>query len=436
MIFITEAFLRYRLQVSDSRPISWTSGSHQNNLSIAPDAVTPAAPGTPYKPKAHHPPLPAPVPDYGLSHTECRARFPNLFAELGRSVALRKDLGNVSLADIDLSWKPYGAVRVLIYNHKLYIIDSKFNGEGYQRPRLLAILHQLHRAIVSSPSPLPSIEFSFSVNDIADESHAHHTMWTFSRHVSLDKEMWVMPDFGYWSWPLDLVGEYQQIRSDMRGSELDWEKKIPKLLWRGAVKTNEEVRGALMRVAKGKSWADVDQVTWKSRKDVTAGSDALPIKDHCKYQFLMHTEGRSYSGRGKYLLNCASVMITHKAEWIEPHSHLYISSGPDQNVVEVERDFSDLEAKVQELLQNPERAKAIVKNSIATFRDRYLLPDAVSCYWRELFKSWADVSFQPDPWEFDADGKERIRGVPFETFVIQALELDQCSWWKKMTLRC
>jgi Glycosyl transferase family 90 len=105
--------------------------------------------------------------------------------------------------------------------------------------------------------------------------------------------MWVMPDFGYWSWPLDLVGEYQQIRSDMRGSELDWEKKIPKVLWRGAVKTNEEVRGALMRVAKRKSWADVDQVNWKNRKDVTAGSDALPIKDHCKYQFLMHTEGKT-----------------------------------------------------------------------------------------------------------------------------------------------
>ncbi|CAN9244221.1 unnamed protein product [Alternaria alternata] len=247
--------------------------------------------------------------------------------------------------------------------------------------------------------------------------------------------MWVMPDFGYWSWPLDLVGEYQQIRSDMQSSEVEWEKKVPKVLWRGAVKTNKEVRGALMRVTRGKSWADVDQVIWKSRTDVTAGSAALPIVDHCNYQFLVHTEGRSYSGRGKYLLNCASIMITHKAEWIEPHSHLYIPTGPNQNVVEVERDFSDLEAKVQELLQNPERAKTIVKNSLATFRDRYLTPTAEACYWRELFLSWADVSFQPDPWEIDEDGIEKIRGVPFETFVIQALDLD-CSWWKKVTLQC
>lgn len=110
-----------------------------------------------------------------------------------------------------------------------------------------------------------------------------------------------MPDFGYWSWPLDLVGEYQQIRSDIRDSESEWEKKIPKALWRGAIKTNKEVRSALMRVTRRKSWADVDEVTWKSRTDVTAGSAALPITDHCKYQFLIHTEGKmAFSCLTKY----------------------------------------------------------------------------------------------------------------------------------------
>jgi hypothetical protein len=127
--------------------------------------------------------------------------------------------------------------------------------------------------------------------------------------------------------------------------------------------------------------------------------------------------GRSYSGRGKYLLNCASIVTTHKAEWIEPHSHLYISSGPHQNVVEVKRDFSGPEEKVQYLLKNPERAKAIEKNSIATFRDKNLTPEAAACYWRQLFQSWADVSFQPEPWEVDQDGNERIRGTSFQTFV-------------------
>jgi hypothetical protein len=124
MIFITEALLRYRLQVSDSRPSSGTARPLQKTPPTAPDRVTPATPGTLHQPKAHHPPLTASGSDYGLSHTECRTEFPSLFDELDRSVALRKELGNVSLADIDLSWKPYGAVRVMIYNHKVILIPS------------------------------------------------------------------------------------------------------------------------------------------------------------------------------------------------------------------------------------------------------------------------------------------------------------------------
>lgn len=127
MIFITGAILRYRFQISDSHPFSGTSRPLQNTLPTATDPVTSAAPETPHKPKAYHPPLTAPGSNYGLSHTECRNRFPGLFDELDYSVALRKDLGNVSLADIDLSWKPYGAVRVMIYNHKVLLISRLLN---------------------------------------------------------------------------------------------------------------------------------------------------------------------------------------------------------------------------------------------------------------------------------------------------------------------
>ncbi|KAF1835573.1 hypothetical protein BDW02DRAFT_567897 [Decorospora gaudefroyi] len=435
-MFITVALLRHRLQASGSGPVLEAQEPLSGTSSTAQESVIPAAPKVTHKPTVNRPSLTPSGSNYGLPSTKCRTKFAGLFDELDRSVALQRELGNVTRADVDLSWKKDGGARVMIYNHKLYIIEAKLNSNGYQRPRLLATLHQLNRAITASPFPLPSIEFSFAVDDIPDASHGHHTIWAFSRHVSLDNEMWVMPDFGYWSWPLDLVGEYEQIRSEMQENEVTWEDKISKVLWRGAVKTNKELRGALMKVTRGKPWADVEQITWKSRKDVSDGSAALPIADHCKYQFLIHTEGRSYSGRGKYLLNCASIVITHKAEWVEPHSHLFIASGPNQNVVEVERDFSDLEEKVQELLQNPDRAKAIVKNSIATFRDRYLTPEAQTCYWRELFLAWEGISFAPEPWEVDEDGKERIRGVPFQTFVIQALDPDRCSWWKKLTLQC
>ncbi|KAF2872847.1 glycosyl transferase family 90-domain-containing protein [Massariosphaeria phaeospora] len=355
--------------------------------------------------------------EYRLSFEECSAEYSGLFKEIERSVALQKQHGKITAEDMDLHWKPFGAVRAMIYNQKLRIIEAKFDGNGYQSTRSVAILHQIDRAIRTSPFPLPNIEFSFTVDDIPDGAHAHHTIWSLSR-LRIDAEMWLMPDFGYWSWALELVGEYEQIRAEMRQNEVEWERKIPKALWRGAVKTNKEVRQALMDATKGKDWADVNEVTWNTRTTVSGGSKAaaIPIADHCAYQFLINTEGSSYSGRQKYLLNCASISIIHKAEWIEPHHHLMVPAGPNQNFVQVERDFSDLEAKVEELLQDPERAKTIVKNSVATFRDKYSSPTAQYCYWRQLFLSWADVSTAPQPWEIIGT-RRRLRGTPFETFV-------------------
>lgn len=101
--------------------------------------------------------------------------------------------------------------------------------------RALGTLHQIDRAIVTSPEPLPNIEFSIVVSDFPDEKHQHHTFWSLSR-LAMDKEVWLMPDFGYWSWPLGLVGNYEQIRAEIKANEVMWENKDPRALWRGAVK--------------------------------------------------------------------------------------------------------------------------------------------------------------------------------------------------------
>lgn len=298
---------------------------------------------------------------------------------------------------------------------QLFVLEYKLKDEYYP-DRALSILHQIDRAIAASAEPVPDIEFSFIIKDLPDETHGHHSFWALTR-LSIDIETWIMPDFGYWSWPLDLIGSYEQVRVEMVQNEVPWAKKVQKLVWRGALKTNK-VRYSMYRATRGKEWADVEEIKWKNRTEVSDGSaaSALSMADHCKYQYLLHTEGRSYSGRGKYLLNCGSVYIMHKSEWIEPHHDLYVKSGPEQNVVEVERDFSDLEEKIQRLLKDPKLANKIAINSQKTFRDRFLTPAAQACYWRKLFHAWADVSFQPDPFEI-VDGKARLRGIPFETFV-------------------
>jgi hypothetical protein len=260
-----------------------------------------------------------------------------------------------------------------------------------------------------------------------------------TRHIT-EEDKWVMPDFGYWSWPIDVIGEYSQVRRDIIENEPEWFKKVPKAVWRGSTKTNV-IREVLVNASKGKSWSDVHAISWENQTHMALGMDELSLSmpEHCNYQYVLHTEGwyhshskmgkrlisetgHTYSGRGKYLLNCASVSIVHTPEWIEPHTHLFVNSTSSQNVVEVKRDWSDLDSKLRHLIRNPSEAQAIAENSIKTFRDRYLTPAAQACYWRKMFHAWASISFEPELYRTVKDEKtgrirRRARGTPFETWI-------------------
>lgn len=109
--------------------------------------------------------------------------------------------------------------------------------------------------------------------------------------------------------------------------------------------------------------------------------------------------------------------MIHKLQWIEHYHYLLSSSGPQQNLVEVERDFSDLVEKIEYYLTHTEEAERVAKNSVKTFRERYLTTAAEACYWRALIRGWAEVSFEPRGFEEGPDGRQKIRGMRFENFV-------------------
>lgn len=112
-------------------------------------------------------------------------------------------------------------------------------------------------------------------------------------------------------------------------------------------------------------------------------------------------------------------MVIHKLQWIQHHHYLLVASGPNQNYVEVERDFSDLDAVMVHLIANPEEAKRIADNNVKTFRERYLTMAAEACYWRALIEGWASVSFEPDLYERKRNGgnSRKRRGMRFENYV-------------------
>jgi hypothetical protein len=139
--------------------------------------------------------------------------------------------------------------------------------------------------------------------------------------------------------------------------------------------------------------------------------------------------GRSYSGSLKYRQLCRSVIVSHKMQWIQHYHYLLRNNGTNQNFVEVERDFHDLSAAMEDLLDHPEKAKRIADNSVQVFRERYLTQAAEACYWRRLIRRWKDVQgFEPMLYMAEAGGaakkdeksrvtREQKRGVRFETFM-------------------
>jgi hypothetical protein len=239
-----------------------------------------------------------------------------------------------------------------------------------------------------------------------------------------------MPDFGYWAWPEVKVGPYKDIRRRIAAVDegeahpdgssvpgMQFKEKKKQLVWRGSVTTNPELRGKLLKAAQGRSWASIRVIDWDNENDVRY--NLLPMEEHCRYMFLAHTEGRSFSGRGKYLLNCRSVVVSHKLVWREAHHAALIASGPEANYVEVERDFSDLDRKISFLIDNPEIAERIADNAVRTFRDRYLTPAAESCYWRYLIRQYAaSCEFEPVLYNSQQNGKKQARGVPFESWLL------------------
>ena len=290
-----------------------------------------------------------------------------------------------------------------------------------------AILHAIHRAMMTSPAVLPNAEIVLNCWDKAVETGA---LWALTRAEPATNVTWLMPDFGFWSWPEPKTGAFTEIRrkavameesADENPSGIAWsrERKIPKLLWRGALIGG--LRQGLVDKTKGQDWADVELITWADKEGIAR--KRKDTDEHCQYKFLAYTEGTTYSGRMKYLQMCRSVMISHKLHWPVHTSHLLVKEGPDQNYVEVEDDFSDLAETIDMLLIDDAKAKRIADNQVRLFRDRYLTPAANVCYWRRLISGWREASFEPKFFKTE-NGKKVWRGLPVESYLL----LNKLDW--------
>ena len=347
--------------------------------------------------------------NYGLSDARCSSAFPKLYTSIDEMVA-RHASKPIKAKHLDA--KLTGNVKAMIFEGQLFIISDE-GLTNYYGTRLFATLEAIHRALVAYPdrAQLPKCEFRIS---FGDQPALGAPVWAYTKkNTSEHADVWLMPDFGFFSWPEPKNGAYTEVRRAMRRLETDmpFEKKVPKLVWRGARLIDD--RGKLLDVSEHKDWADVRTINWQDKEDLE--KNHVDLAEHCRYMFIAHVSGWSWSGQGKYVRNCHSIVVSHALEWREIYDSALVYSGPEQNTVRVADDWSDLDATMQALLANTTVAKRIADNAQTMLRDRYLTPAAEACYWRKLIQGYASVSFTPELYEKDG---RTLRGVPYESFTL------------------
>ncbi|KAL5340585.1 glycosyl transferase family 90-domain-containing protein [Aspergillus crustosus] len=364
----------------------------------------------------------------GLSTSQCDAAFPGLFEDVARAKKYWHRQGGLSSLDLDETPLNHGMGRARIANGELYILATRAHGEDHRR-KILAALSAMHRALVASPdrSDGVNIEFIFSIEDkLSDVADPTQPIWTLARTAS-EEAAWLMPDFGFWAWDHAHaeIGPYDEVVAQAAEYDMPWETKQQQLVWRGKPSFAPKLRRALLDATRGKSWADVQPVDWHKQ------SNFLKMEDHCRYTFIAHVEGRSYSASLKYRQACHSIIVAHELQYIQHHHYLLTSSGPNQNYVEVARDFSDLASQLEPLLEDAERAQRIADNSVRTFRERYLTGAAEACYWRKLWVGYGAVWNETETERAGipiADDSRRgrsgngRRGLRYESFILRAGE--------------
>jgi len=158
------------------------------------------------------------------------------------------------------------------------------------RKKAIAALYAIHRSIVSMPhrGATPNIEFVFTIEDMARDPSK--PLWVLARRTQ-DRNLWLMPDFGFWSWNVREIGPWTEVLSEVvRREEYEpWETKKKKLIWRGKLAYAPKLRRALLDATKNKPWSAVSAIQWHDPHSMEV--DFLGPVDQCGYLFIAHAEG-------------------------------------------------------------------------------------------------------------------------------------------------
>ncbi|TIB91727.1 6-phosphofructokinase [Wallemia mellicola] len=152
-------------------------------------------------------PLADPTLNKQLSESQCLKEYDGLFYEAERAFDWWSERGGITKEHLEkASDKAHG--RVVIHNNRMYVKEYR---HGDVNTRAMATFAAIHEAVLTSPGAIPNVEFTFQIQDAGDSYDEPIPTFVLDRTAD-QPELWLMPDFGFWSWPEPKVGSYVEVR--------------------------------------------------------------------------------------------------------------------------------------------------------------------------------------------------------------------------------
>lgn len=416
--------------------------------------------------------------DLTLPQSQCRAEFPLFYPQLDELKAYwrnkKEGRTGIQKAHIDAlessakQQERWGWSRVIVKSNRLWLRthhESQERGGTHRQRSMLALLQQAIQTSPSADGPLPAVDLILSTGDRdVFPTYSGEPAWVLAKHrlVPQTAGQWLAPDFGFMAWPEAQLPPHAEVVELQREQEAlyPWEKKDDRAFWRGFPNPAYAIRRELLERTRNAShlpphhpdaWADVFGTSFGPEAAQPDFAPLVPIEEHCRRKYLLHAEGNSYSGRGKFLLTCHAVTVAHPLDWVQHFHAALIGDREDRrrNWVELPGPgWEGLEEAIRGLWETDGDAKAsragtqgtkplpveggwlaaarakgilpaagskaarltardIADNARDSLRDRYLTPAATACYFRAALRAYAE-SMDVKSWGSDGEGP-RVR---------------------------
>jgi hypothetical protein len=153
--------------------------------------------------------------------------------------------------------------------------------------------------------------------------------------------------------------------------EFKTKEKKDMLVWRGKAHEGQENRKIFLEMYNDHPMCNVGGVTTTSPPEHR--KERMTIQEQLKYKFILSLEGCDVATNLKWVMSSNSVAVMP-----QPMVETWFMEGsliPDHHYIEIARDFSDVEEKLNYYINHPTELNQIIKNAhehVAQFRNREL----------------------------------------------------------------